>query len=159
MVRPWNRFLREVLDAPSLKAFNVRLGGSLSNPVYWKVYLIMAEDLEPDDFKVFSNPNHSLIFYSDGKDRSNDANRRTSSANLDTAWQWRKMWIKMLKIFLEGKKNTVLFIDLLLKCSSLWKSQHLKHGLQTRNKEKTFKTGQTAHRQWKDGDIFFPQYY
>ncbi|KFP55461.1 hypothetical protein N323_12998, partial [Cathartes aura] len=33
VVRHWNRFPREVVDAPSLEAFKARLDGSLSNLV------------------------------------------------------------------------------------------------------------------------------
>jgi len=33
VVRHWNRFPREAVDAPSLKAFKARLDGALSNLV------------------------------------------------------------------------------------------------------------------------------
>ena len=50
VVRPWNRLLTEVVDAPSpLEGFKARLDGALSNLVYWKVSLPMAGGLEPAD--------------------------------------------------------------------------------------------------------------
>ena len=45
----WNRLPREVVDAPSLEVFKARLDGALSNLVWWKVSLSMAEGLELDD--------------------------------------------------------------------------------------------------------------
>ncbi|KFR03377.1 hypothetical protein Y956_15443, partial [Nipponia nippon] len=33
VVRPWNRLPREVVDAPSLEVFKIRLDGALSNLV------------------------------------------------------------------------------------------------------------------------------
>jgi len=42
VVRHWNRLSREFVDAPYLQAFKARLGGVLSNLVYWKVSLPMA---------------------------------------------------------------------------------------------------------------------
>lgn len=75
------------------------------------------------------------------------------SAILDTGWQQRSKLIKLFKRFL-GKNCTVLFIDPLLWCSVLQKSQHLKDSLQKRNQEVTLNTGQTAHGQWKDDGAF-----
>jgi len=37
------------VDAPSLEVFKARLDGALSNLVYWKVLLPMAEALELAD--------------------------------------------------------------------------------------------------------------
>ena len=39
VVRHWNRFPREALDAPSLAVLKARLDGALSNLVWWKVSL------------------------------------------------------------------------------------------------------------------------
>jgi len=49
VVRPWHRLPREAVDAPSLEVFKARLDGALSNLVYWKLSLLMAGGLEPDD--------------------------------------------------------------------------------------------------------------
>jgi len=49
MVRAWHRFPREAVDASSLEVFKARLDGALSNLVWWKVSLLMAGGLEPDD--------------------------------------------------------------------------------------------------------------
>jgi len=42
VVRHWNRFPREVVDASSLEVFKARSDGTLSNLVWWKVSLPMA---------------------------------------------------------------------------------------------------------------------
>ena len=42
VVRHWNRIPSEVVDAPSLEAFKVSLGGTLINLVSWKVSLPIA---------------------------------------------------------------------------------------------------------------------
>jgi len=44
-VKHWNRLPREVVDAPSLETFKVRLDGDLSNLVWWKIPLLTAEGL------------------------------------------------------------------------------------------------------------------
>jgi len=49
VVKHWHRLPREAVAAPSLAAFKVRLDGALSNLVWWKVSLLMAGALEPDD--------------------------------------------------------------------------------------------------------------
>ena len=49
VVRHWNRLPREAVDAPSLAVFKARLDGALSNLVWWKMSLLMAGGLEPDD--------------------------------------------------------------------------------------------------------------
>jgi len=46
VVRHWNRFPREVVDAPSLEVFKARLDGALSNIVRWKMSLPMTGRLE-----------------------------------------------------------------------------------------------------------------
>jgi len=45
----WNRLPREAVAAPSLAVFKARLDGALSSLVWWKLSLIMAGGLEPDD--------------------------------------------------------------------------------------------------------------
>jgi len=42
VVRPWPRFPRETVAAPSLAVFKARLDGTLSTLVWWKVSLPMA---------------------------------------------------------------------------------------------------------------------
>ena len=49
VVRPWHRFPREAVAAPSLAVFKARLDGALSNLAQWKVSLPMAGGLELDD--------------------------------------------------------------------------------------------------------------
>ncbi|PKU43720.1 hypothetical protein llap_5966 [Limosa lapponica baueri] len=51
MVRHWNKFPREVVDAPSLEVFKTRLHGALSNRVHWEVFLPMAGGLELGDLQ------------------------------------------------------------------------------------------------------------
>jgi len=50
VVKHWNRLPREAVDVPSLEVFKARLDGALSNLVEWKMSLIMAGGLEPNDF-------------------------------------------------------------------------------------------------------------
>jgi len=49
VVRPWPRLPREAVAAPSLAVFKARLDGALSTLVWWKMSLLMAGGLEPDD--------------------------------------------------------------------------------------------------------------
>jgi len=49
VVRHWNRLPSEVVAAPFLEVFKARLDGALSNLVWWKLSLSMAEGLELDD--------------------------------------------------------------------------------------------------------------
>jgi len=49
VVKHWNRLPREAVAAPSLAVFKARLDGALSNLVQWKMSLLMAGRLEPDD--------------------------------------------------------------------------------------------------------------
>jgi len=51
VVKHWNRLPREAVHALSLKAFKARLDGALSNLVWWKMSLLMAGGLEPDDLQ------------------------------------------------------------------------------------------------------------
>jgi len=48
-VRPWPRLPRGAVAAPSLAVFKTRLDGALSNLVWWKMSLLRAGGLEPDD--------------------------------------------------------------------------------------------------------------
>jgi len=49
VARPWHRLPREAVDAPSLETFKARLEEVLSNLVWWKMSLLMAEELELND--------------------------------------------------------------------------------------------------------------
>jgi len=49
MVKHWPRLPREAVAAASLAVFKARLDGALSNLVWWKVSLLMAGGLGPDD--------------------------------------------------------------------------------------------------------------
>jgi len=49
VVKHRTRLPREAVAAPSLAVFKARLDGALSNLVYWKMSLLMAGGLEPDD--------------------------------------------------------------------------------------------------------------
>jgi len=45
----WNRLPKEVVDAPSLEAFEARLDVALSSLVWWLVTLPIARGLKLDD--------------------------------------------------------------------------------------------------------------
>jgi len=49
VVRPWPRLPREAVAAPSLAVFKARLDGAVSTLVWWKMSLLMAGRLEPDE--------------------------------------------------------------------------------------------------------------
>ena len=49
VVKHWPRLRREAVAAPSLAVLKARLDGALSNVVWWKMSLLMAGGLEPDD--------------------------------------------------------------------------------------------------------------
>jgi len=49
VVRHWPRSPREAVATPSLTMFKARLDGALSNLGWWKMSLLMAGGLEPDD--------------------------------------------------------------------------------------------------------------
>jgi len=51
MVRPWPRLPREAVAALSVAGFKARLDGALSNLSWWKMSLLMAGGLEPDDLE------------------------------------------------------------------------------------------------------------
>jgi len=46
VVKRWHRLPREVVDAPSLETFKVRLDGALSSLVWLKMSLLMAGGLD-----------------------------------------------------------------------------------------------------------------
>jgi len=49
VVKHWARLPREAAAAPSLAVFKARLDGALSTLGWWKMFLLMAGRLEPDD--------------------------------------------------------------------------------------------------------------
>ena len=49
VVKPWPRLPREAVAAHSLAVLKARLDGALSSLVWWKMSLLMAGGLEPDD--------------------------------------------------------------------------------------------------------------
>ena len=49
VVKHWPRLPREAVAAPSLAVFKARLDGALSTLGWWKMSLLMAGGLEPDD--------------------------------------------------------------------------------------------------------------
>ena len=49
VVRPLPRLPREAVAAPSLAVLKARLDGALSTLVWWKMSLLVAGGLEPDD--------------------------------------------------------------------------------------------------------------
>lgn len=56
----WNRLPREVVDAPSLETFKVRLGRALSNVVWLKMSLFIPEGL---GYMIFGGPFQPNLFY------------------------------------------------------------------------------------------------
>jgi len=49
VVKHWHRLPREAVADPSLEVFKARLDGALSTLVWWKMSLLMAGGLEPDN--------------------------------------------------------------------------------------------------------------
>ena len=49
MVRPWHRFPREVVNAPSLNAFKATLDGALGSLSWWVAALPEVGSLELDN--------------------------------------------------------------------------------------------------------------
>ena len=49
VVKHWPRLPREAVAAASLAVFEARLDGALSNLGWWKMSLLMAGGLEPDE--------------------------------------------------------------------------------------------------------------
>ena len=71
-VRLWNRLPRQVVNAPSLKAFKARLCGVLSSLVWWEVSLPIAGELELHDLEGLFQPKQfrgSVIIYFVLKDK------------------------------------------------------------------------------------------
>jgi len=56
----WNRLPKEVVNAPSLKAFKARLDVALGSLVWWLATLHIAGGLKPDDH---SGPFQPRPFY------------------------------------------------------------------------------------------------
>jgi len=56
VVKPWHRFPREVVDAPSLETFKVRLDAALSNLMCLKMSLLTARGLDQMAFKGAFQP-------------------------------------------------------------------------------------------------------
>jgi len=46
IVKHWNRLPKEVVEAPSLETFQVRLDRALSSLIQWKTSLLMAGGLD-----------------------------------------------------------------------------------------------------------------
>jgi len=49
VVKHWYRFAREVVDAPSLETFKVRLDRALSSLIWLEMSLLIARGLDLDD--------------------------------------------------------------------------------------------------------------
>jgi len=49
VVKQWHRLPREAVAAPSLEGFKARLDRALSTLGWWKMSLLMAGVLEPDE--------------------------------------------------------------------------------------------------------------
>jgi len=49
VMKHWHGLPREAVAAPSLAVLKARLDGALSNLVWWKMSLLTAGGLEPDD--------------------------------------------------------------------------------------------------------------
>lgn len=49
MVKCWNRLSREVVDAPALKTFKVRLHEALSSLICLKIFLFIAKEFGLSD--------------------------------------------------------------------------------------------------------------
>ncbi|KAK4825324.1 LOW QUALITY PROTEIN: hypothetical protein QYF61_026843 [Mycteria americana] len=60
VVRHWPRLPREVVDAPSLEPFQVRLAGALSNLLWLEMSLLVAGGWTGWPLKVPSHPNRSV---------------------------------------------------------------------------------------------------
>jgi len=60
VVKPWHRMRREVVTAPSLETFKVRLDGALSSLTELKMSLLTAGWL---DYMTFKGPFQSKLFY------------------------------------------------------------------------------------------------
>ncbi|KAK4818443.1 hypothetical protein QYF61_013130, partial [Mycteria americana] len=69
VLKHWNRFPREVVDAPSLETFKVRLDGALSNLIQLKMSLLIAGGL---DYMTFKGPFQPRLFYDSMIDTENE---------------------------------------------------------------------------------------
>jgi len=69
MVKHWHRLPREVVNAPSLETFKVRLDGALSNLLQLKVSLLTAGGL---DKMTFKGPFQPKAFYDSFYDSISD---------------------------------------------------------------------------------------
>ena len=61
MVTHWNRLPKEVVDAPSLEAFEARLDVALGSLVCWLATLHIAGGLKRDEHCDPFQPGHSMI--------------------------------------------------------------------------------------------------
>jgi len=61
VVKPWPRLPREVVDAPSLETFKIRLDGALSNLIQLQMSLLIAGGLDKMSFKGPFQPKLSMI--------------------------------------------------------------------------------------------------
>ena len=61
VVMHWNRLPKEVVDAPSLEAFKVRLDVALGSLVCWLVTLHIAGGWNSMSIVVLFNPGHAVI--------------------------------------------------------------------------------------------------
>ena len=61
VVKHWNRLPKEVVDAPSLKAFEARLDVALGSLVWWLVTLHIAGGWNLMIIVVLFNPVHFMI--------------------------------------------------------------------------------------------------
>ena len=64
VLKHWHRLPREVVDAPSLETFKVRLDGALSNVIELQKSLPMAGGWTRWPSEVPSNPFYDSIFHS-----------------------------------------------------------------------------------------------
>lgn len=60
VVEHWNKLPREVVDAPSLKTFKIRLDGAVSNLIWLKMSLHIAEG---SDLMAFKCPFQPTLIY------------------------------------------------------------------------------------------------
>lgn len=60
-VKHWHRLTREVVDAPALEAFKIRLNRAPKSLVYGKCPCSLQGSWTEWHLKVHSNPNYSII--------------------------------------------------------------------------------------------------
>jgi len=59
---------KKLVNTPSVETFETKLGGALGNLVWWMAALPVVEGVKLRvGFKVSSNPNHSMILWSEAK--------------------------------------------------------------------------------------------